>query len=73
MKKKHIGMKVAFHILKIEIMDKDLYEWLRSHFMRDNHPKYRKYFDEWVSNVTEKQLVGFQHDMELETIFIKAN
>ncbi len=44
-------------------MDKELLEWLRFRFYRDNHVKYRKYFDEWVENVTEDQLVGFKKCM----------
>ena len=44
-------------------MDKELFEWLRFRFYRDNHVKYRKYFDEWVENVTPSQLEGFKKCM----------
>jgi len=44
-------------------MDKELFEWLKFRFYRDNHVKYRKYFDEWVENVTQSQIEGFKKCM----------
>ena len=36
-------------------MSEKLYEKLKDEFYRSNHVKYRKYFEEWVSNVTKAQ------------------
>lgn len=44
-------------------MDKELFEWLKFRFYRDNHVKYRKYFDEWVENLTQYQIEGFKKCM----------
>lgn len=44
-------------------MTKGLYEWLEFRFYRDNHIKYRKYFKEWVSNITPNQIEGFYKQM----------
>jgi hypothetical protein len=32
-------------------MDKRLYDKLEYEFYRNNHPKYRKYFKEWIDNL----------------------
>lgn len=39
-------------------MNKSLYNYLEQMFYRDNHPKYRKYFKEWVDNLTPEQIEG---------------
>ena len=44
-------MKIVNNILK---------EWLRVEFYKSNIPKYAKYFDEWVNNITENQIDGFE-------------
>jgi hypothetical protein len=41
-------------------MNEDLYNWLEKMFMFSNIPKYRKYFKEWVDNITGEQIVGFE-------------
>lgn len=41
-------------------MNNVLYEHLRQQFYRNNHPKYRKYFEEWISNITESQISYFE-------------
>lgn len=41
----------------------DFYEWLKDKFYKDNIPKYVKYFDEWVINLTENQVNGFYKQM----------
>ena len=48
------------------IMSKDLWEYLEQRFKRNNHPKYLKYFDEWVSNISETQI----HYFEIERLNI---
>lgn len=40
-------------------MNKELYNWLEMRFRKDNHKKYHKYFDLWISNITESQVIGF--------------
>jgi len=41
-------------------MNKTLYEWLKSEWKISNHPKYQKYFEEWVKNLTDDQISGFE-------------
>lgn len=41
-------------------MSEVLYEWLKRMWYRDNHKKYHKYFDEWISNVTNIQIDYFE-------------
>ena len=36
-------------------MSRELYDKLKEEFYRSNHVKYRKYFEEWVKNVTIEQ------------------
>lgn len=43
-----------------------LYFWLEHHFYYDNHPKYKKYFKEWISHLTDSQIIGFTHQMMVE-------
>jgi len=42
-------------------MNSVLHEWLRNEFYNSNLSKYKKYFDEWVNNVTESQIDGFEN------------
>ena len=35
-------------------------EWLRLEFDKCNHAKYRKYADEWLNNLTDAQIEGFE-------------
>ena len=41
----------------------DLYNWLQYHFYRDNHPKYKHLFNEWIENITQGQVDGFSKQM----------
>ncbi len=41
-------------------MNNILKEWLRVEFYKSNIPKYQKYFYEWVNNITENQIYGFE-------------
>ena len=41
-------------------MNKVLYEWLKSEWKLSNHVKYQKYFEEWVKNLTDDQISGFE-------------
>lgn len=40
-------------------MNRTLYEWLKSEWKDCNHVKYQKYFDEWIKNLTNDQILGF--------------
>lgn len=40
-------------------MNKILYHWLKDEWTYSNHPKYLKYFEEWVNNLTIDQISGF--------------
>ena len=40
--------------------DSEVKEYLKNDFEWNNHKKYRKYFDEWYSNLTENQLLYFE-------------
>ena len=35
--------------------------WLHNHWIKDNHNKYAKYFEEWYRNLTTSQLQGFEN------------
>lgn len=37
-----------------------LKQWLKKDFEWNNHKKYRMYFDEWYSNLTENQLLYYE-------------
>lgn len=37
-------------------ISKELYEYLKKDWKKCNHTKYHKYFDEWVSNITDDQI-----------------
>jgi hypothetical protein len=40
----------------------ELDEWLKYQFRISNHKKYLKYYEEWVSNLTQSQLDGFENN-----------
>jgi hypothetical protein len=44
-------------------MTKELEEWFRYHWRRDNHPKYQRYFDEWLKNLLPTQIEYFKKQM----------
>jgi hypothetical protein len=37
-----------------------LYNWLEKEWRECNAPKYQHYFKEWVENLTEDQINGFE-------------
>lgn len=45
-------------------MDRELFEWLEKEFRIGNLPKYQKYYIEWVTNITQNQIKGFQKQKE---------
>lgn len=47
-------------------MNKHLYNYLEITFYRDNIRKYHKYFPMWIAKLTENQIIGFQHMMEVD-------
>lgn len=48
----------------MEKMNDKLYNWLYNEWRYSNLPKYMKYFESWVNNLTENQILGFKHYME---------
>ena len=40
-------------------MTKELHDWLEKEFIMSNHKKYHKYFKEWINNLTNDQINGF--------------
>lgn len=52
-------------------MERELYEWLEYRFYRDNHLKYRKYFKEWITNITLNQIDGFRRQMQTDLSNLK--
>ena len=40
-------------------MTKELHDWLEKEFSVNNHKKYHKYFKEWIKNLTNDQINGF--------------
>lgn len=44
-------------------MNEELKLWLEKEFYYSNHPKYRKYFQEWFNNLLPHQLEGFYKQM----------
>lgn len=46
----------------MKYIDKILHDYLQQRFYKNNHIKYRKYFEEWVSNVTDVQLMYFEKE-----------
>ena len=59
--------------LEIINMTPQLYNWLHEIWVRHNHVKYRKYFDEWVENLTDSQIYGFSKMEENRNIYDKQN
>lgn len=40
------------------VLDRELIEYLKEMWRKDNHPKYHKYFELWVNNLTPNQIYG---------------
>jgi hypothetical protein len=60
-----IGMKIKTK------MTPELYEWLHEIWVRHNHAKYRKYFEEWIENLTEGQIKGFSKMEQRRNVYDK--
>jgi len=41
-------------------MNDRLYKYLQDEWKRNNLPKYQKYFEEWVNNLTENQIYYYK-------------
>lgn len=60
---KMIGKRYFYFLLKyMSKLNKNcvLYTYLQERFYYSNHSKYRKYFEEWVSNLTDNQIDYFE-------------
>lgn len=47
----------------ILLFNSKLFIWLKERFNEDNHNKYKYLFTEWVENITEGQVDGFNKQM----------
>lgn len=64
--KRKINLPISRNKNKIEstqYQNITLNEYLLLRFNRSNHPKYRKYAAEWISNLTKEQLFYFRKEM----------
>ena len=52
-------------------MTSELYKWLEEIWVRHNHTKYRKYFEEWICNLTPDQIEGFSKMEQRRNIYTK--
>lgn len=50
------------------MLDKNLKLYLFERWKRDNLPRYLKYFEEWVNNITDIQIYYFMLDFEKSKI-----
>ena len=41
-------------------MNEILYQYLQTQWKRNNIPKYQKYFEEWVNNLTDTQIYYYK-------------
>lgn len=48
---------------KITEIPKELVEWMWSKWRTSTHPKYYKYFEEWVSHMTDSQVYHYNRMM----------
>lgn len=54
------------------MMDKQLKEYLKARFLRNNHNKYAKYCEEWINGITEDQVLYFlQEQKRLDELVLK--
>ena len=42
-------------------MNNVLYNWLENEWKLSNHAKYQHYFKQWITNITDSQIDGFEH------------
>ena len=50
-------------------MSEELYDWLKFRWSRDNHNKYQKYFEGWISNLTKSQVEGFAKQEQRRNVY----
>ena len=50
-------------------MTDELYRWLEERWKYDNHPKYHRYFYEWVDNITQSQIEGFSKQERRRNVY----
>lgn len=41
-------------------MNEELYNYLKKEFQSNNIPKYWKYFNDWIQNLTENQIYYYK-------------
>ena len=55
-----VRFQLPTQIINNKNMTKELHDWLEKEFYFNNHKKYHKYFKEWIDNLTNDQIKGFQ-------------
>lgn len=58
------GSSKSFSYICKKNMEQELRQYLEWRFNSNNHPKYRKYANEWIANVTSTQLNYFKRERE---------
>lgn len=46
--------------------NKALYNWLELQWRLSNHEKYQHYFKEWIANITNSQINGYEKQRTTE-------
>lgn len=54
---------MILNFYKYYIIVEEFIEWIEDDFIKSNHKKYHKYFDEWFNNLTKDQLYYFERSM----------
>jgi hypothetical protein len=46
--------------------NKALYNWLETEWKLSNHPKYQHFFKQWIINITQSQIEGYEKQRTTE-------
>lgn len=45
------------------LINEQLFTYLELRFYKENHPKYHKYFNMWIQNISNNQIIYFIKEM----------
>lgn len=51
-------------------MTRELYEWLKFRWNKDNHTKYQHFFYKWIENLKDSQIEGFSKQEKRRNLYI---
>lgn len=51
-----------WRVRRLALYRQQLHDYLAERFRRNNHPKYHKYCEEWISQTTIEQLQYFEQE-----------